>query len=142
MTAIALTASRIARAHPDRDEVYDFKASTTITAGQIVYLVVATGTLGIADANGASALLQPIGVALKAGLADDVIPVLKRGYCYGFTVSSVAYYAPLYLSDTAGALDDAPGTSSNLVGRVVPLTDTGTLTKVVYVEFKWMTVFS
>ena len=45
--------------------------------------------------------------------------MLEEGWVTGFDVSSQAYDAPLYQSDTAGALADAAsGTKTVAVGRV------------------------
>jgi len=51
---------------------------------------------------------------------------------YGFTLSGHAYWLPCSLSATAGALLDT-GATTNIVARVVPLTDTD-LTKVLEVN--------
>src|SRR5882672_8465909 len=109
MTDIALVAAKIARIHPDRDEVYDLIAGATITTGQTVAIVIATGKVSPGDGNAGGNLDQPRGVALNGGAAGQVISVLKRGYCAGYTVASVAYDALLYQSDTAGAIADAAG---------------------------------
>lgn len=138
MSDITLTASRIAAVHPRFAEIYDFVAAATITAGQIVYLN-SDGKLGVADANG-SGTLQPLGVALNGGGAGQAISVLKRGFCYGFTITSLAYDAAVYLSDTAGALADAAGSASVIVGRVKALSDSGTPTKVLYIDAPWLTI--
>lgn len=139
MTDIALTAAQIAPVDPDEAQIFDFIAAATITAGQAVYITSA-GKVNLADANG-SGTLQFRGIALRGGAAGQAIPVLKRGRVYGFTVSAVAYDAPLYLSDTAGALGDSAGSTSINAGRVVPLSDSN-LTKVVYIEADWLRTWS
>lgn len=135
MADIALTAAQIAPAHPEKAEIYDFIAAATITAGQALYETSA-GKVDLADANG-SGTLQFRGIAMNGGGAGQTIGVLKKGYCYGFTVSGVAYDAPLFLSNTAGALADTAGATSVNCGRVVSLPD-GSLTKVVYIEADWL----
>ncbi len=140
MADIVVTATKVARVQPGFDEVYDFVAGATITAGQIVYIN-SSGLLDLYDSNG-SGTLQAAGVALAGGGAGQAISVLKRGMVYGYTVTASAYWAPLYGSNTAGALSDAAGGSSNVLGIVVPLSDYPTLTKVVYIEASWRTVFS
>ena len=140
MADIALTATQIGLVWPDDQEVYAWEAAVTITAGQAVYIN-SNGKLDLADANG-SGTLQFAGIALNGGGAGQTIDVIKRGALYGFTISGLAYFAPVYLSNTAGSLADAAGTSSNVVGRVIPLNNTGTLTKVLWVNAQWSTVFS
>jgi hypothetical protein len=44
----------------------------------------------------------------------------------------------LLVSDTAGAVADAAGTTSQVVGKVVPMSDSD-LTKVIYFDFPWLT---
>ena len=138
MTAIALTAAQIARIFPGQDEVFDFEAAVTITKGQALYITSA-GKVDLYDSNG-SGTLQFAGIALTGGGAGSAISVLKRGVVYGFTVSGLAYWAPLYGSNTAGSIDDAAGASSVIVGRVIPMNDSGTLTKVTYIDAPWTTL--
>jgi hypothetical protein len=52
----------------------------------------------------------------------------------------LAYWAPLYGSNTAGSLDDAAGASSVIVGRVIPMNNSGVLTKVTYIDAPWTTL--
>lgn len=135
MADLTVTAAQAAVVFPDNAEIYDFEAAETITAGQAVYInssgKVATASAAIA---GTAAFR---GVALNGGAAGQAISVLKKGHIYGFDLSGLAYDAAVYLSDTGGALADAAGTVSKQVGIVVPLNDTGTLTKVLYVNADW-----
>lgn len=135
MADIVVVPAKIARIFPGYDEVYDFIAAVTITRGLALY-VDANGKIDLYDSNG-SGTLQFAGVALTQGGAGQAISVLKRGYVYGYTVSGLAYWAPLYGSNTAGAIADAAGTSSIIVGRVVPLSDAGLITKVTYIQASW-----
>jgi hypothetical protein len=140
MTDIALTAARVAAVFPATAEIYDFVAAATITAGQALYATSA-GKVDLYDSNG-SGTLQFCGIALNGGGAGQAISVLKRGHVFGYTISGLAYWAPVYGSNTAGALADAAGSSSNVAGVVVPLSDAGTFTKVLYIEAKWTQVYS
>lgn len=135
MTDIALTAAQIAPVYPEKAEILDFIAAATITAGQALYQDSA-GKVNLADANG-SGTLQFRGIALTGGGAGQAISVLKKGHVYGFTVSSVAYDAALFLSNTAGALGDSAGATSINCGRVVSVPD-GSLTKVVYIDADYL----
>jgi hypothetical protein len=49
--------------------------------------------------------------------------------------------AVAYLSDTAGALDDAAGTLTVVCGRVLVLPD-GNNTKILYVDFSWAYIWA
>ena len=140
MAAVALTAAQIGVVFPHTAEIYDFVAAATITRGQALYITSA-GLVNLADANG-SGTLQFRGIALNGGGAGQAISVLKRGHCFGYTVSALAYDAPIYLSDTAGGLDTVAGSTSILVGHVVPLSDAGTFTKVLYVEADWLRIWA
>jgi hypothetical protein len=135
MADIALTAAQIAVVFPEKAEIFDFIAAVTITAGQALY-VTSAGKVDLYDSNG-SGTLQFAGIALNGGGAGQAISVLKEGHVFGFTVTADAYWAPLYGSNTAGAIGQSAGGSSIIVGRVVPLTDAGNLTKVVYIQASW-----
>lgn len=140
MTAIALTAAQIAPVYPDKAEIYDFVAAASITAGQAVYLA-STGTVNLADANG-SGTLQFRGIALNAAAAGQAVSVLKKGHCYGFTVSGLTIDDIAYLSDTAGGLDTSAGSTSVICGRVMCVPDKPTYTKVLWVEANWVATYA
>lgn len=135
MGDITVTAAQVAACFPDKAEIVDMIAAATITAGQAVY-VTSAGKANLGDANG-SGTLQFRGIALNGGGAGQAISVLKKGHCYGFTLSGMAYDAIAYLSNTAGALGTSAGATSINCGRVVPLSDAD-LTKVLYVEADWL----
>lgn len=135
MADITLTAAQIAPVFPDSAEIYDFIAAVTITAGQAVYIN-SSGKVALCDTNAAGAQ-QFRGVALNGGGAGQAISVLKEGHVYGYDLSGLAYDAPVFASDTAGALGTAAGTMSVNVGRVVPLSESS-LTKVLYICADWL----
>ncbi len=139
MSAIALTAAQIAPTHPETAELYDLIAAEAITAGQAVYLT-STGKAGVADAN-AAGKQQFRGIATKSVGAGQPVSILKKGHVGGFTVSGMAYDAPAYLSDTAGALDTAAGTMTVPCGRVTALSDPNR-TKVLYIDADWITTWA
>jgi hypothetical protein len=139
MTAIAVTAANVSPAYPQESEILTVKLAEAVTAGQTAYQLTA-GTFGLADAN-ASGKQQFRGIFLQAGAAGDYVAMLKRGYLYGFTVSGLNADAVLYLSDTAGALDDAAGTMTVVCGRVFMLPD-ATPTRIVYIDAQWAQIWS
>lgn len=136
MADISLTAAQIAAVFPDEATIFEGVAGATITAGQVVRFNT-SGKLALADADAGSSAEIACGVALNGGGAGQAISVLKSGHVAGFTVSSMAYGAAAYLSDTAGALADAPSTTNAIrFGSIVPLSD-ATPTKVLFVDFDW-----
>ena len=139
MSAITLTADSVAPVFPRFAEIYDVILAEAATRGQAGYQL-STGKFGLADAN-ASGKQQCRGLYVTPGGAGQGVSLLKRGHVYGFDLSGLNWDAPVYLSDTVGALDTAAGTMSVVVGRVVAMPD-GSLTKVLYVECNWETIWS
>jgi len=133
MSDIALTAAKIAAVFPEKADIFTGIADVTITAGQAVYGIIASGLLGLADEDASAEASACLGIALNGGGAGQPINVLRKGHCYGFTVSGLAYWLAVSLSNTAGALLDT-GAATGLVGRIEPLADYPTLTKVLYVD--------
>jgi hypothetical protein len=139
MTAIAVVAAEVGAVFGIQAEIIDMIAGATITAGQVVYQNT-SGRAALADAN-ATGLEQARGIALKGAVSGQVVPVLKKGGVEGFTVSGMNGDAVAYLSDTAGALDDAAGTLTVVCGRVLVLPD-GNNTKILYVDFSWAYIWA
>jgi hypothetical protein len=95
-------------------------AGEAITAGQAVRVDTSTGKF--TGANGSAAGEARIyGVATKTVAAGLPVTAVRRGVLDGFNLSSLAYDAAVYLSDTDGRLDTAAGTVSTVVGRVIPV---------------------
>lgn len=140
MADIALTAAQIAAVKPECCEIMDVTLAAAVTKGQALYLT-STGKYGVADAND-SGKEQVRGIALAAGAAGETIPMLKRGPVYGFTIAGLAYDAPAYLSNTAGALADAAGTLTVVVGRVIPLNDSPNFTKVLWIDVDYTKIWA
>ena len=134
MADITCTAAQVAPVFPDEAEIFDFVAAAAITAGAPAYITSA-GKVDNADANG-SGTDTFRGIALSTVGAGQPVSVLKKGHVYGYTLSG-AYDSLVYVSNTAGALADAAGGTSLIVGRVVPLSDTPNYTKVLYVQASW-----
>lgn len=136
MADIVVTAARVAPIWPNKCEIYSFEAAETITKGQALYITSA-GKVGVADAN-ASGKEQFRGVALNGGGAGQTIDCLRKGAVAGYTLTSQAYDAEIFLSDTVGAFADAAATMNVSIGRVMAMNDSGTLTKVLYVDADWL----
>ena len=132
MADIALTAAKIGLVDPMKSQVESLIAAEAITKGQAVYMTT-SGTAGVADANVANKQ-QVIGIALNGVGAGQAVDICVQGKLYGFTLTSQDYDTPLFLSDTAGALED--GGAETLVvpvGKVWPLADKDK-TKVVMIQ--------
>lgn len=134
MTDLTITAAKVARIYPESDEVFDLikAAATTLTKGQAVY-VNTSGLAALTDANAGSGAEGVKGIVI--GVRGNAVSVLKRGWLEGMGVSGLAYGAKVYLSDTAGALSDAPSATNPVcVGVVMPLPNHPTLTKALYID--------
>jgi hypothetical protein len=139
MAAVAVNTANINPMNHEQTERQSYIAAEAITAGDPVYMLT-TGKVGRAGAN-TSGKRNFLGVAMKTAGAGQVVGVLKRGLCSGFTVSGLNAGAAVYLSDTVGAYGDAAGTTSVVVGKVEALSDSS-LTKVLYVMGNQTTVLS
>lgn len=136
MSDLTLTTAQIAPVFPADAEIFDLIAAVAITAGQAVYQTTA-GKAALADADAGSGAEQFRGIALNNAGAGQAVSILKRGHLYGFTISGLAYDGAAWLSNTAGALADAPSSANPVrAGRVVALSDAN-LTKVLYVDAQW-----
>jgi hypothetical protein len=133
MADLVVTEAKVGVLFPLKAEIHTMIAAVAITAGQAVYQDSA-GKADLADASAAGTAGMR-GIALQSAGIGQPINVLKRGHVEGFTIAQ-AYDAPLYLSDTAGAIADAAGTVSYLVGIVVGLTDKD-ITKAVFIDLSW-----
>ena len=138
MTAIALDTTReLNPVFPEVAEIRDFREAETLAVGDVVYLNSA-GKVGKADAN-ASGKQQARGIVVKR--QGTTVSVMKKGYLAGYAISDLAYDAQVFLSDTAGSLDDAAGTLEVPCGRVSCYTN-DSLTKILYVDFNWITQYA
>lgn len=131
MSDITVTAAKVGIVFPRSARVRTFVAAAAITRGQPVYIT-AAGTVGVADGNGSSPLNRFRGIALDTVGAGQATDVLQEGEVYGYDLSGMAYDDTAYVSDTAGSLATAAGSTSLVVGKVVPISDKD-LTKVLKV---------
>jgi hypothetical protein len=130
MADLTVTAADVAPVFPKSAIIRSAIAAETITAGQSLFVDTA-GKVQLADANAANEQ-QTRALALEGGGAGQGISILIEGEVYGFTLTDQAYDTPIFQSDSVGALADAAGTLNVPVGVVRALTDSGTLTKVLY----------
>ena len=134
MADLTVTAADVAVVYPEKADILTVTLAAAATKGQTLYKDT-DGKGNLADANSAGAQQTRL-LALQAGGAGDVINALKQGHVYGFTITQ-AYDAPLFQSDTAGAIADAAGTLEVPVGLVDGIDRGGTITKVVYFAPRW-----
>lgn len=129
MSDITVTAANVGLANKNGHVIRSLMGGATFTGGQAVY--VDSGGLGQLTAGGATATSNFAGIALpirnssgNAGAAGQVMEIVEQGDVEGFNLSGLAYWAPVYISNTSGALATSAGTHGpGPVGVVVPTTD-------------------
>lgn len=117
-------------------EQFSAPSGAAVAKGQPVYYNSTTGRLAPADAS-AAGTAGVVGIALsKATPAGMTTTVVRKGYInLGNALDALNFGAIVYLSDTEGALADAAGTVSRVIGTVVPhFGATGTPDKVLRVD--------
>lgn len=131
MADIVVTAAQVSPVNEFEPETWTLIAAAAITRGQTV----AIDSAGKAVVGDASTGVAPNvrGIALNAAGIGDVVTIMVHGSLYGFTLAG-AYDSAVYSSNTAGALADAAGDVSEVIGRVKPMHDGATPTKVLYVN--------
>lgn len=117
MTNLTITTCRIVESRDQFDapssEVFGFECVRVDTGGAVTP---ANGTDGTEDNYAGFAVIE-------SDRVGQAITVVRDGLLdIGNALSSVAFYAPIYLSDTDGQLSDSAGDSTIdlIVGRVVP----------------------
>jgi hypothetical protein len=94
-------------------------AAEAITAGAIVRIDTTTGRFTNANASSAGEA-RVYGVAARTVPAGMPVTAIRKGVMDGFNLDSQAYDAAIYASNTDGIMADAAGTTSLVVGRVIP----------------------
>ena len=122
-------ANEIALTIADRVEVVESIIQMTlptaedITAGMAVRLDTTNGKW--TKANGTSTAEARVwGVATRTVKSGLPLTAIRKGVMDGFDLSALDYDAPVYLSDTDGRLSTVAGTTSVVMGRVIPATST------------------
>lgn len=97
-------------------------AEAAITKGNAVTLDATTGKFQKADAD-TDSVAATIYIALRTVAAGEALTASRYARVTGFNLANLNFNAPVYLSDTAGALcESAPsGANSVIVGYVVPI---------------------
>ena len=106
----------------------------TVSSGQVLL----PGTLKyvLADANAGGGLEEARGIVIKSARDGEGADLLIKGWLSGYNFGSLALDALLYLSDTAGEVDDTASITNEVrIGRVWRLTDAPDYTRVGYFDF-------
>lgn len=137
MANVAVTASKVAPVFtdPGHVEMYQVEVGETVTKGQALCWDT-DGQLILADGD-AAALDEPWAIALQAGVAGQVISVLHKGHCYGFTVAAINTGVLITLTDTPGTMETAG--AGEVCGRVVALSGGETADYVIFFDFSTLT---
>lgn len=122
MADISLTAANIRPLTENGAVTGMFTAGGALTIGDVVYLAT-DGDVEEADANVSNAAGRGIGIVVAGPnsstsiAAGDPVTVCLFGPVEGFSGATPG--DTVYVSDTAGALADAAGTVSHIMGRVI-----------------------
>lgn len=122
-------ANEIALTTADRVEIVEsiiqmtLPAAEAITAGMAVRLDTTNGKWTKANGTGA-AEARMWGVATRTVAAGAPVTAIRKGVMDGWDLSALDYDAAVYLSDTDGRLSTVAGSTSVVVGRVIPGTST------------------
>jgi hypothetical protein len=101
-------------------EQYTIPGTESISAGQAVRLDTTNGKLTKSKAT-TTAEARTFGIASRTPEATGLgVTIIRHGILDGFDLSALDYDAPVYLSDTDGALSSTAGTVERIVGRVIP----------------------
>jgi hypothetical protein len=133
MTVITRTKAQVSPVFQQQAEILDIIASVAVEAGEAV-TIGTDGQLDLAIGNTGGNAASCRGIALQDGAIGDVVPVLKRGGLEGFAVSALDADAPVFVSATAGELDDSAAAVSKQVGVVYQLTNGD---KIIYIDVPW-----
>jgi hypothetical protein len=93
-------------------------AGVAIAAGQSVLEDATTGKWILADAS-AAGTTPAYGMAVKSVPAGMAVTAIRRGVVEGFLLTDQDYGEQVFLSDTAGGIADAVGTTSSVIGEVI-----------------------
>lgn len=123
---LTLTASAISLVR--KEEAFEAVAGEALTAGQLVFVDGTTGKVLKTAATSAGALGYRRGIVLRSVAAGKAVTVLNKGLVsLGNALSAVAYGAPIYASDTAGAIATSVGTVTYMIGQVEAVWSTPTV---------------
>lgn len=134
MTAISVTATDVAAVKVI--EKHTGPAGATIAAGDVVYLIAASGKFGLADEDDSAPVNEPEGIAITGGVANETITIVKQGLVdLGDALDGLDYGAIVYLdATTPGDMNDADPGNTVVVGEVWPSWGATTADKLLRVD--------
>lgn len=97
-------------------------AHEEVEAGEVCYIVAASGKYGLADENDSAPVNDPEGVAVvTANAANITITLIRQGVLdVGEALAGMDYGDPVYLSQTPGKMADADPAATIVIGEVIP----------------------
>jgi len=112
-------------------------AAETFDAGEMVRIDTSAGTVTPANATG-GAEARTFGMVMNtADFIGDTVTVVKRGVVdVGDALDGLDWDAAVYLSNTDGGLGTAAGTTTLIVGRVVPSWGATTADKLLHLDVR------
>ena len=122
-------ANEVALVTADRVEIVEsiiqmtLPTAEAITAGMAVRLDTTNGKWTKANGSGA-AEARAWGVATRTAPSGGALTAIRKGVMDGWDLSALDYDAPIYLSDADGRLSTVAGSTSVVIGRVIPGTST------------------
>lgn len=121
MADLTITASDVAIVESVEQDTAPTAAA--LDAGSYVKPNSATGKWEAGDASAAGNHGNLPGImVISSKYAGQAVTVIRKGLLYlGDALDGLDFDDPVYLSDTAGALADAAGTTEKIVGYVAPI---------------------
>lgn len=132
MADISVNTGQQGRVQSGNDTVLATTANVAVTALQAGYFDATTGNLVLSDAS-AAGTAKFDGIIMNGAGAGGPVTLLKEGAIFGLDLSGMDYGDLVYLSDTAGAVADAAGTVSVVIGKVIKLNGE----KVAYIDARY-----
>lgn len=122
MANLTVTAADVALVVGDSEHQFTGPAAEAISAGQYVRLNTSSGKIALGNGTSAAEVGYTRGIALMSAAANEALTMATAGAIVdlGDALDALAFDAAVYVSDTDGTLADAAGTTSSIVGRVVP----------------------
>lgn len=105
--------------YPAANDQATYPAAEAIVAGAPVRLDTANGRWTNANASSTTEN-RATHIAMRTVGAGESVTGVRRCTVDGYVLDALAYDAPVYISNTDGRLADAIGTTTVMVGRVVP----------------------
>ncbi|MFZ6028032.1 MAG: hypothetical protein ACOYYS_09980 [Chloroflexota bacterium] len=122
MTDLALVTANRLRVVETLEQM-TLPAAEAITAGMSVRIDTSTGKFTKANAT-TTAEKRAYGMATKTVAAGQAVTAVRKGVVDGYDISSLAYDAEVFLSDTDGMPADAAGTIEKKIATVIAGTST------------------